>query len=319
MGTTRVTLSPFRISAVVLLTALTLVCLSPWPAAAVPSFTDDHPAQAAIAGTDNLTTQKPVTPHVWWAPDGQPLPFRTDAEVMDFLRTAHMISMKDISTGVTRPKKVLLEKDGIRMHAIFRDVSVQKDKIELGGKMQLNFRDDAIFECAAYTLSRMLGLDTVPPVVERRVEGKDGSLQIWLEQTITEGDRQKRRIAPLDRQNWERQMQVITVFDNLIYNEDRNRGNCLIDQQWKLWMIDHTRAFRLYSELLDPKYITQCDRHLWAKLQTLDEAAVRKQLDPYLRAGEIDALLKRRLKLIDHIQKLIKERGEQAVLFTLDR
>lgn len=318
MGTTRVTPDTFGASARGLWIASVVLCLSLWPAAAVPSFADDHPSQTAVAGADSLTTQKPVTPHVWWDPDGQPLPFRTDEEVMAFMRAAKVLSMKDISTGVTRPKKALMEKDSLRMHAIFRDVSVQKDKIELGGKIQLDFRDDAIFECAAYALSRMLGLDTVPPVVERQVKGKNGSLQIWLEQTITEGDRQKRRIAPLDRQNWERQMQVITVFDNLIYNEDRNKGNILIDQQWKLWMIDHTRAFRLYSELLDPKYITQCDRHLWAKLQTLDEAAVKRQLGPYLRAGEIDALLKRRLKLIDHIQKLIKERGEQAVLFTLE-
>lgn len=234
---------------------------------------------------------------------------------MEFLRTARVVSMQDIGEGVTRPRKALLEKDGIRMHAIFRDVSIEKAKIELGGKTQLNFRDDAIFECAAYVLSRMLGLDNVPAVVKRTIQGQDGTLQIWVEHSITEGTRRKRKIAPLDRQRWDQTWQVIDICDNFIYNDDRNSGNIIIDQNWGVWMIDHTRAFRLYTELRDPSRITQCERSLWKKLQTLDEATVKQQLSPYLRSLEIEALMKRRQKLVDYIQKLIQERGEQAVLF----
>jgi hypothetical protein len=35
------------------------------------------------------------------------------------------------------------------------------------------------------------------------------------------------------------------VFDQLIYNTDRNTGNVLYDTGWRLWGIDHTRAFRV--------------------------------------------------------------------------
>ena len=38
------------------------------------------------------------------------------------------------------------------------------------------------------------------------------------------------------------------VFDELIANTDRNQGNMLIDKQWKLWLIDHTRGFRTTSD-----------------------------------------------------------------------
>ena len=47
------------------------------------------------------------------------------------------------------------------------------------------------------------------------------------------------------------------VFDELIANTDRNLGNMLIDRQWKLWLIDHSRAFRLHETL--PSRRCTCD------------------------------------------------------------
>jgi hypothetical protein len=48
----------------------------------------------------------------------------------------------------------------------------------------------------------------------------------------------------------------------------------------------------------------------------VEDAAVTEVLKPYLRPYEIESLLKRRQKLIIHIQTLIDEKGEDAVLFT---
>ena len=39
------------------------------------------------------------------------------------------------------------------------------------------------------------------------------------------------------------------LFDSLIFNDDRNPGNYLFDADWKLWMIDHSRAFQMRREL----------------------------------------------------------------------
>ena len=40
------------------------------------------------------------------------------------------------------------------------------------------------------------------------------------------------------------------VWDELIQNKDRNAGNIIWTSDWSMWLIDHTRAFRLGKELV---------------------------------------------------------------------
>ena len=255
----------------------------------------------------------------WLDPEGKPLPFTSDEEVMEFLRTARLVRFRKIPLGITQPKKALLEKDGVRMHAIFRDVNQDKPRQRLkDGTVVMNFRDSYIFELAAYELSRLLGLDNVPPTILRKFQGKRGSLRVWVENAMTETRKIKDNITPPDQAFWSRQIHIMRVFDNLIYNTDRNYGNILIDRNWKVWLIDHTRAFRREKELRNPKLVVKCGRKLWEKLKSLDEQVVRERLKKFLRSSEIKALLRRRDILVQHIQKLIEERGENKVLFTLD-
>ncbi|HVQ62338.1 MAG TPA: hypothetical protein VMS53_09670, partial [Burkholderiales bacterium] len=68
--------------------------------------------------------------------------------------------------------------------------------------------------------------------------------------------------------------------------------------------------------LQDPDSITQCERHLFAKLKELDEAQVRARLKEYLTTFELDALFTRRKLLIERLNKVIAERGEEKVLYT---
>ncbi len=271
---------------------------------------------AADAQTAPTSAATRISQSIWWGLSGQPLPFQDHKTMMDFMRTAEVVSMKDIGEGVTNPKKVLLEKDGVQMHAIFRDVHIEKGQTELGGRIFLDFRDDSIFECAAYELSQLLGFYNVPPVVPRKIKRDEGTLQVWIEHAMTEKNRRKDRIAPVDRVRFNKEWQMIDLFDNLVFNDDRNSGNVIIDNAWGIWMIDHTRAFRLYDEPKDVSRLTLCERTVWSKLQTVEDAAITDALKPYLRPYEIESLLKRRQKLIVHIQKLIDEKGENAVLFT---
>jgi hypothetical protein len=253
-------------------------------------------------------------------PDGKPLPFSSDEEIMEFLRNAKLVSMKSVGEGVTDAKRCVFERDGIRMHAIFRDVNEDKNIVTLPGiGTQMLFRDSALFEPAAYELARMLGLDNVPPAVKRSFHGKDGSLQIWIENAMTETIRRiKKKIPPPEPDRWTRQTDIVKVFDSLIYNTDRNLGNLLIDPDWKLWMIDHTRAFRRDTDLQKTERVQRCERRLFERMKQLEKNTLHGSLKKYLREGEIDAILKRRDKLVAHIEQLIRERGEQAVLYTLD-
>jgi len=258
----------------------------------------------------------------WLGPDGEQLSFRSNEEIEEFLRTAEIVSQKRVGEGINNPLKVLLEKDGIQMYAVFRDVHVERSQMPLSdGKISFFFRDDAGFECAAYELSKLLGLDTVPPAVERKIQGEKGTLQAWVENVTTEKALRKETDVPpsggIERWRWIMQRQNIYIFDNLIYNEDRNLGNILIEPDWKLWMIDHTRAFRRWKELMNPEQVQFAERSLWEKLQVLDENLVRERLEKFVNPAEMNGLIERTSLLVDHIQKLIDERGEKDVLFTL--
>jgi hypothetical protein len=274
-----------------------------------------------LAGS--LSAAQTSNPLEWLDPDGKPLPFQSNLEVEEFLRTAEIVSRERVGAGLNNPLRVLLEKDGIRMHAIFRDVHVERSQMPLSdGRTSFFFRDEAIFECAAYELAKLLGLDTVPPAVGRKIRGQQGTLQVWVENVPTEkAMREKTDVPPaggINRWRWIMQRQNIYIFDNLIYNEDRNTGNILIESDWKkLWMIDHTRAFRRWKELMDPEQVQFAERSLWEKLQALDETAVRAKLQDFLNPAELNGLIERKGLLVDHIQKLIDERGEKDVLFTM--
>ena len=134
---------------------------------------------------------------------------------------------------------------------------------------------------------------------------------------MTEEKRRERSVEPPDIEEWNRKMQTVRLFDSLIRNTDRNAGNLLIDARWKLWMIDHSRAFRRDKKIPEVPGFAQCDRDLFQALQELDLETARTRLKPYLRKYEIDAILKRRDGLVTYIEGLLAERGSDQVLFSL--
>ena len=270
------------------------------------------PAPAAVAQAPPGAT----TAFRWVDPDGKPLPFQSEEELLVFLRTAEVKSQKHLSTGVTFPTKVLLEKDGVRANAVFKDVNEERSTPTFGGgRDDLYFKDSYIYEPAGYQMSLLLGLDNVPPTTLRKLDRRNGSIQIWVEHATNGGTLMKDKVAPPDEQRWNKQLQMMNVFDALIYNTDRNSGNFIVTPDWKLWMIDHTRAFRRNPTLQNPDGITQCERGMYQHLKALDEATIRERLKEYLSVFEMDALLKRRVLLLERLDKLIAERGADKVLY----
>jgi len=257
---------------------------------------------------------------VWIGPDGKPLPFKSNEELEEYLRTAEIVEMEEIPVGVTDPRKVLLEKDGIQARACYRDVDIFERQITLPNKgVRRNWRDCCLFECAAYELAKMLGLKNIPPTVMRKVKGDNGTLQFWLEQSIMETDRARNGTKPPNPWRHKMQWQVLRVFDALIYNDDRNAGNILYDSDWNVWMIDHSRSFPQVSYLPEPNLIQFCERDLWERLQELDEEAVKERLGEYLKSAELKSMFKRREKLVAYLQKRIEEHGEGKVLFSFPK
>lgn len=251
----------------------------------------------------------------WKGPDGEALPFENEAEVLGFLRTAQVIRSEPIPVGVTKPRKVLLEKDGIRAHAVFRHLQEFKRYWKTARGLKVSFRDSCMFEIAAYNLSRLIGLNKVPPTVPREIDGKKGSLQIWVEDAMTERKRVKEKLQPPRSLDWVYQYQGMLLFDALTYNDDRNQGNLLIDRDWNLWFIDSTRAFRPHNELKESERLRFCPRIVWERLNSVDDESLRESVAEYLDGFELKTLLRRRARLVKLLSDLIEERGEKVVLW----
>ncbi len=252
--------------------------------------------------------------------DGRPLPFQDHASIRKALLSGRVLSREKIGRGVAGVEKVLLESGGVQFHAAFRMIDVRVRAEAAGGSRRgpKEYRDSAIFESAAYELSQLLGLNRVPPVVERTVGDEEGTLQIWLEGTkpeivLIEED----RFHPPDVPYFNQQKEIMWVFDNLIANSDRNQGNLLFGSDWTLWLIDHSRAFRQSSRLRTPDRLNRCERRLWSALQDIEEETLRTRLDPYLERHEMSNLIRRKDKLIKHFQGLIDKHGEEKVLYDL--
>ena len=87
-------------------------------------------------------------------------------------------------------------------------------------------------------------MDNVPHTVQRRIGHRKGSMQLWIENAMTDKSRRRRNLKAPDQRRRALEKQLMYLLDNLMFNDDRNQGNILYDSEWKLWMIDHTRAFR---------------------------------------------------------------------------
>lgn len=160
----------------------------------------------------------------------------------------------------------------------------------------------------------------VPPYVERaKLPGGSHGSVTWGVAGMLEAERYKRDLQAPDPEAWNRQLYVLRVFDQLIYDTDPNLTNFIITPDWQVWRIDFTRAFRAQKDLRSPKDLVQCDRKLLANLRKLDKPLLMQKLKPYVNSGEIDGLLARRDKIVKFFDDQIAAKGESAVLFDLPR
>ena len=238
-------------------------------------------------------------------------------DVRQFLRTAEVIKSEEIGKGLTHPWRLTLSDGKLTHDASFQDVNVRVQEAGFaGGGRELNFSDSYHFNIAAYELACLLGMDDMVPVtVEREWRGKKGSLSWWLDIKMDEEERSKSGIRPPDAHAWNAQMYRVRVFSQLIYDTDRNVQNILISEDWKIWLIDFTRAFRTVRKLQDEQDLLRCGRTLLETLRRLERDDVARAVNDHLTKWEIDALMSRRDLIIRHYDKLIEEKGESQVLY----
>ncbi|HET9191426.1 MAG TPA: hypothetical protein VFO21_01025 [Vicinamibacterales bacterium] len=249
-----------------------------------------------------------------------PVPL-TREQMERFLATAEIVRERTTSDGVTRPVRATLSNGVLTHDAQFQTVDQAKALFDAGKASEIGFTDTYRYNIAGYRLAQLVGLDTVPMSVERRYKGKNAAVTWWIDDVMfDESGRMKLGDTAMmgpDPQRTQRQIHVMRVWDELIQNRDRNRGNVLWTKDWTLWLIDHTRAFRTNTSLLKPDELIRIERTLFDKMKQLTEQSISQAMKGALTRPEIRSLLRRRDALVQHFEKLIAGRGEGAVFFTL--
>ena len=224
------------------------------------------------------------------------------AEIEAYLKTAEVVGMEELKVGVTRPRRAKLAPGG--------PVDAIAWKPIRPGRYN-GYWESYKSEIAAYELDKYFGLGMVPPTVEKRVEGNLGAAVMWASPTQSfkdlggvPGQQRVKGPPPAQIATWMRQITRAKMFDNLIGNTDPNLGNWLVDPSWNLILIDHTRAFTSTKNLYHP--LTSVDAELWDKMKALDEASLATAVGAWLEKDAIKAILERRNKMAEVVEKLKK-------------
>jgi len=242
----------------------------------------------------------------------------------EFLKTSEVIDSRHMTSreAVTNPWQLTLRKDDVTKYALWKDAK---------GLMK-GFVEGWRWEIAAYRLDKFLGMNLIPPTVEKRLRGDRGSCQLWIDTWMDAKTKQEKGIGvPSDKKDkYNKMIYLMWAFDNLIANEDRHSGNIIIDEDWRLIAIDHSRSFRASKKFVKqlincekspggPRIVKWLPRSFVEKLKTLNFEIIREVVGDYVKDKEIDAVLIRRDMIIQEIERRVKRYGARRILYETEQ
>ena len=253
-------------------------------------------------------------------------PVLTLEQMEDFLLNAKILKTREINKGITGTQRATLSDGQVTHDAQIQTVDIAQTVFTpQRGATELNFKDTYRYNVAGYRLARLLGLTNVPMSVERRVERTQAAMTWWIDDVMMdEAERLKRVKQKTVPAHWRPNktagyIHVMRVFDELIANTDRNAGNQLWSSDGKLWLIDHTRAFRLQPALRTPHLLERCDRALFDGLRKLTVENLTAAVGTSLQKNEIAAVIARRDLIVKLFEEKIAARSERLILYDLER
>ena len=226
-----------------------------------------------------------------------------EAEIEKFLAEAKILKMDSVPIGVTKPQRATLEPGGPVGRFAWKALRPGYSK---------GFMESYKSEIAAYKIDRMLELNMVPPIVERKIDGQNGAAVMWIENTKP-WSVEKPPQGPEPK--WSIQLTRMKMLDLLIANIDRNQGNLIYDNDWHLFLIDHSRAFISKKDLKGIAPLGRVDRALWNKMEALTLESLEAGLGEWVSTNDKKAILLRRDKMALEIKELIDKRGEKSVFY----
>jgi hypothetical protein len=238
-------------------------------------------------------------PQATAAPDSAKIWEGREAQFEEFLRTAPVLKVVDVPIGVTKPRRAYVEPGGLCESFAWKTLPPGFHK---------GFWDSYKSEVAAYELDKLLGLGMVPVTVERRIKSDTGAAVLWLSGVRTW---QEALRAP-KTSKWTRNVVRMKMWDNLVGNSDRNKGNLLVDYAGNLFLIDHSRAFTTEKKLYQE--IETVDIELWDRMLALDAETLKAAIGKWVGNGGIKAILQRREKMKKEIDAILARRGDAAIV-----
>ena len=243
-------------------------------------------------------------------------------EIEELLKTAEIVSYADIPEGVTKPTRIYLKKGDVEISGAWKNPK----------GMQMGHLEGWQYEIAAYEMDKLLDLNLIPPTVERKFKGKPGSLQFWVKSEFSELDvfEQKMGIPRSKFLNKENMKYITRAFDCLIANDDRTQQNILYTKDWRVILIDHSRSFRssrkhtkklmygakgLKKAGSRPVLFRRLPRAFVEKVKALTYDDIKNAVGSYLKEKEIKAVILRKELLLKEIEEMVKEQGEDKVLY----
>ncbi len=241
----------------------------------------------------------------------------------EFMKTADIVKSEPIGEGVTSPWRIYLQKGDVQKKAAWKNPD---DKIG-------DIRDTWKHEIAAYRLDKLIGLNMIPPAIEREFNGKTGDLCLWAESrtSLLKMQDNNEKIPDQEIPQTERTKYIARLWDSLIANADRTQQNVLLTDDWRMILIDHSRAFQYggkYSRRLmygakgiikkddgSPFLIQRVPRALFEKIKALNFEVIKQAVGPYLTDGEIKAIVGRIPLITAEIADMVKKNGEANVLY----
>lgn len=224
-----------------------------------------------------------------------------ESEIEHLLKEGKVAKLEAVPIGVTKPQRGTLE--GSPMRFAWKALTPGYSK---------GFMESYKAEIAAYKLDRMLGLNMVPPMVERNMNGRTGVAVYWVENTRGWSvEKPPQGPEPM----WSLQLTRMKMFDLLIANIDRNQGNLIYDSDWHLFLIDHSRAFTGKKDLKGIAPLGRVDRELWNKMAALTLEDLDRGLEKWVGNNEKKALLQRRDLMAKDIAEKVRKRGEKSVFY----
>jgi uncharacterized repeat protein (TIGR03843 family) len=117
-------------------------------------------------------------------------------------------------------------------------------KPRMGERPLWDFPDGTLCqrETAAFVLSEMMGWHIVPPTILRQASRGIGSIQVFVDHDPN------RHYFTFDETHLP-QLKKMAAFDAVNNNADRKGGHCLIDEDDRIWGIDHGLTFNAAYKL----------------------------------------------------------------------